>query len=220
MAQKIKPKVRPKKEVNLKARAQIIQAATKLFSEQGLEATTTRQIAAASGLNISLISYYFAGKVGLYQTIIYEHALKIKTNLDSVLEKHSHEKFTAQVFKNETTSIVRQMVELRLSNAAMSKIFMAERTQKMPYAREVFENLMKSTTDKMVNMIEEGQKQGFLRSDFPASVFLILMIESILGYFMVQDCQLKVWRQTYQLPKDKEKFIQFVSHIFTQGILL
>ncbi len=206
-------------EINAKARAKIIRAATKLFGDQGLEATTTRQIASASGLNISLISYYFGGKVGLYQTIIYDHALKIKENLDSILRDHVREKFTAAVFKKETTLIVRQLVEMRLADVSMAKIFMAERTQNMPYAREVFEGLMKSTTDKLINMIKQGQDQKVLRDDFPPGVFLILMIESVLGYFMVQDIQLKMWSHTYQLPKDKEKFIQFVSHIFTQGIL-
>ncbi len=197
-----------------------MKVATKLFGDQGLEATSTRQIAAASGLNISLISYYFGGKTGLYKTIIYEHALKIKENLDLILHHHGKEKFTAQVFKKETTMIVRHLVEMRLSDVSIAKIFMAERTQNMPYAREVFESLMKSTMDQLVGMIKQGQDQGILKSDFPPGVFLVLMIESVLGYFMVQDCQLKMWSQTYQLPKDKEKFIQLVSHIFTQGILL
>ncbi len=209
-----------KKKVPDKAREKIMTVATKLFGDQGLEATTTRQIAAASGLNISLISYYFGGKVGLYKAIIYEHALKIKENLDFILISHSKEKFTAALFKKETTLIVRHLVEMRLSDVSMAKIFMAERTQNMPYAREVFESLIKSTMDKMVDMIKKGQDQGILKSDFPPGVFLSLMIESIFGYFMVQDCQLKMWSHTYQLPKDKEKFIQLVSHIFTQGILL
>ena len=209
-----------KKKVPDKAREKIMTVATKLFGDQGLEATTTRQIAAASGLNISLISYYFGGKVGLYKAIIYEHALKIKENLDFILISHSKEKFTAALFKKETTLIVRHLVEMRLSDVSMAKIFMAERTQNMPYAREVFESLIKSTMDKMVDMIKKGQDQGILKSDFPPGVFLSLMIESIFGYFMVQDCQLKMWSHAYQLPKDKEKFIQLVSHIFTQGILL
>ncbi len=209
-----------KKRIPDKARTKILKVATKLFGDQGLEATSTRQIAAASGLNISLISYYFGGKTGLYKTIIYEHALKIKENLDLILHHHGKEKFTAQVFKKETTMIVRHLVEMRLSDVSIAKIFMAERTQNMPYAREVFESLMKSTMDQLVGMIKQGQDQGILKSDFPPGVFLVLMIESVLGYFMVQDCQLKMWSQTYQLPKDKEKFIQLVSHIFTQGILL
>ncbi len=219
MAKRTKSIDKLQKDVGLKARARLIEVATELFGAHGLEGTTTRQIAARSGLNISLISYYFGGKVGLYQTIIYEHALKIKANLDSIFQSYSQQKFTADIFRKETSLIVRNMVEMRLADDSMAKIFMAERTQKMPHAREVFENIMKSTTEKMVEMIREGQRQGFLKPDFPPGVFLILLIESIFGYFMVQDCQLKIWNQTYQLPKDKEKFIQFVTHVFTQGIL-
>ena len=165
MSKKIKPVNDTSKRASVQARAKIIKVATELFGEQGLEPTTTRQISAASGLNISLISYYFGGKVGLYQAIIYEHALKIKEEFEAIFESHHQEKFTPEIFKKEISMIVRHMVEMRLHNLSMSKIFMAERTQKMPYAREVFENIMKSTTDKMIQMIQKGQDQGFLKSD-------------------------------------------------------
>ena len=137
-----------------------------------------------------------------------------------IFQDYRKEKFTKEIFVKETASIVRQFVEMRLVNDSMAKIFMAERIQKMPYARDVFENIMSSTTDQMVYRIQEGQKLGFLKSDFPPSVYLITMIESIFGYFTVQDCQLKIWKSTYQLPKDKEKLIQFITQVFTRGILI
>ena len=43
----------------------LIRAALRLFGEQGYDATSTREIAAAAGANVASISYHFGGKEGL-----------------------------------------------------------------------------------------------------------------------------------------------------------
>jgi AcrR family transcriptional regulator len=202
------------------ARTKIMEVATQLFGEKGLDATTTRDIAKASGLNISLISYYFGGKVGLYKTIIYEHAVQIRENLDTIFHSFRRKELSAQTFCEEIESIVRHFVDMRLADESIAKIFMAERIQKMPYAKEVFETIMAPVAEKLVGMIRAGQAKGFLDARFPPRSFFMLMIESIFGYFMAQDCDLKIWDETYHFPADKEKFIEFVTLIFTKGMLI
>lgn len=48
----------------------LIEAAAKLFADQGYEHTTTREIAAKAGCAEGLISRYFQGKAGLLQKLI------------------------------------------------------------------------------------------------------------------------------------------------------
>ena len=48
----------------------ILQAATKLFAQDNFSAVSIKQIAAASGVNSALISYYFGGKKNLYQEVL------------------------------------------------------------------------------------------------------------------------------------------------------
>ena len=54
----------------------ILQAATKLFAHDNFSAVSIKQIAAASGVNSALISYYFGGKKNLYQEVLYTEADK------------------------------------------------------------------------------------------------------------------------------------------------
>lgn len=202
------------------ARQKIIDVATKLFAEKGLEGTTTRDIAKASGLNISLISYYFGGKVGLYKTIIYEHAVRTKEQIDGIVQTYSQKELTREIFIQEINSIIRNFVEMRLQSESIAKIFMAERVQRMPHCRDIFEGLMGPTVEKVAAMVKEGQKKGFLRNDFLPHVFLMVMVESIFSYFEIYECQLKIWNSHYQMPKDKEKFISFLTQLFTRGVLI
>jgi AcrR family transcriptional regulator len=60
------------------ARAKILAAAEELFAERGFEATTVRDIATASGMNLAMIHYYFGNKEGLYRTIFEEKLAEIQ----------------------------------------------------------------------------------------------------------------------------------------------
>ena len=46
-------------------RAALVAAALKLLGDKGFEATSTREIAAAAGVNVAMIAYHFGGKDGL-----------------------------------------------------------------------------------------------------------------------------------------------------------
>jgi AcrR family transcriptional regulator len=201
------------------ARNHILKVATELFGEKGLDGTTTRDIAKAAGLNISLISYYFGGKTGLYRAIIFEHAKGMQDEIENLLKDFDDRTYTPENFKAQIKSIVKTMVEMRLHSGAMAKIFMSERIHKMPYAKEVFESLMAPTAEKVEALILAGQRKGFIKSGFPPGVFLLCLTEAIFGYFMVQECGLSLLKEAYQLPRDKDLFIDFVSETFTQGIL-
>ncbi len=51
-------------------REQLISAATRLFSEQGFDATSTRAIAEEAGVNEALIFRYFSSKEELYEEVV------------------------------------------------------------------------------------------------------------------------------------------------------
>lgn len=59
-----------KKELNKNTEQKIIEVATKLFAKNGFEGASTREICKQADANISLISYYFGSKEGLYKKII------------------------------------------------------------------------------------------------------------------------------------------------------
>jgi TetR/AcrR family transcriptional regulator, regulator of cefoperazone and chloramphenicol sensitivity len=58
------------KEDAVDARAALLSAATRLFAEQGVAQTTTREICAAAGLNPGAIHYHFGDKDGLYRAVV------------------------------------------------------------------------------------------------------------------------------------------------------
>ena len=60
--------------------AAILEAAEKLFMEQGFASTTTMQIAKRAGCNQALVHYYFRTKDNLFEKIFEEKVRFIVTN--------------------------------------------------------------------------------------------------------------------------------------------
>ncbi|GAA2044454.1 hypothetical protein GCM10009839_55130 [Catenulispora yoronensis] len=60
----------PAPQPPIESRDRILAAATALFAEHGYDGTTTRQIAAASGLNMATVNYHVGGKADLYREVM------------------------------------------------------------------------------------------------------------------------------------------------------
>ncbi|MFH1117596.1 MAG: CerR family C-terminal domain-containing protein [Pseudomonadota bacterium] len=58
--------MRVKRKDGQETRANLLDAAARVFAEKGFHASTVSQICEAAGANVSSVSYYFAGKEELY----------------------------------------------------------------------------------------------------------------------------------------------------------
>ena len=81
-------------QVTASSADKILQAATKLFAHDNFSSVSIKQIAAASGVNSALISYYFGGKKNLYQEVLYTEAdkflklqEKVRARMESPLKR-------------------------------------------------------------------------------------------------------------------------------------
>jgi AcrR family transcriptional regulator len=66
---------------DISAEVKIKEAARKLFTEKGFEATKTREIAEAAGINLALLNYYFRSKQKLYEIIMDENMASFKKGI-------------------------------------------------------------------------------------------------------------------------------------------
>jgi len=59
-------------------REALIAVATPLFAEKGFNGVSVREIAGYASVNVSMISYYFGGKEGLYAAVLNEQFTVLK----------------------------------------------------------------------------------------------------------------------------------------------
>ena len=67
------------------AREQILEAADRLFGEEGFDATTTREIAELSQVNKALIHYHFKSKEALFEAVLDRYYERLNATLMAAL---------------------------------------------------------------------------------------------------------------------------------------
>lgn len=199
-------------------RQKIIEAATVLFANEGMHGTSTRDIARASGMNLSLISYYFGGKEGLYRTVIQEFVLKIFKQIAVVANEFDQAEVTAKSIERAIRSLVETIIDMRVANPHMAKIMTREKLAGMPFSREIHESMMMNAGEKIESIISRGQRAGVINKKINPRFFILCLVESILGYFNVLDCNCSWNEGLYAMPEDRKEFTNQISMLFLEGI--
>ncbi|MGX8710289.1 MAG: TetR family transcriptional regulator [bacterium] len=130
----------------------IIQAAKKLFAQNGFDGTSTRDIVSSAGVNISLISYYFGSKENLFFALFERFPApaydRIPENCDRLLE--------------ELSGIIAGIVMLRFDEPDLVTILQQELYRQSARSEKLVE-LLAPTWNRIRALIELGKAQDLFR---------------------------------------------------------
>jgi TetR/AcrR family transcriptional regulator len=189
-------------------RENIIDAAIPLFAAKGLNGVSVRELASAAGVNLSMVSYYFGGKEGLYAAVLAEQF----AILGKLEEIEQMEIDTLQKFE----FYVRATVSRYRKNPYLLRFYSSELTN--PTAS--FESIVKPAIKKVVQMLLDTFTDGLSHEKFrdgldPADTVLALA-GMINFYFLLEPATAEL---VDHAPERDEALIRHIMDIFTRGIL-
>ena len=197
----------------------ILKAAASLFAKLGLDKCSTREIAKQSDSNISLISYYFGGKEGLYKEVMRSYALEVKSNAQHLIDDMGKADLTIEMFNIYMGRFVENVINTRLNNAEMSKIFAREKLTGLPYAREVYEEIFYPLIKNFFRLVEVGQKKGFVKEDVYPPLLFILITEAVWGFYEMMECQINLSNDCKDLALNPVELKNQILNIYLRGVL-
>jgi TetR/AcrR family transcriptional regulator len=189
-------------------RENIIAAAVPLFAAKGLNGVSVRELASAAGVNLSMISYYFGGKEGLYAAVLTgQFAILGKLEEIEQLEIDTLQKF--ELYVRATVSRYRK-------NPYLLRFYTSELTN--PTAS--FETIVKPAIKKVVQMLLDTFTDGLTHKKFrdglnPADTVLALA-GMINFYFLLEPATYELVDHT---PEHDEELVRHIMDVFTRGIL-
>jgi len=133
----------------------IMVAAKKLFSRQGYNGTSVRQICEEAGANVALVSYYFGGKENLLRDI-FEHFFagnKIKDN---------EERLSRPI--EGLTLLIREIVFFGTEDVELSNIIKQEIELNSSRSHIVW-TYLHPVWEKVRELLELGRKEGYFHFD-------------------------------------------------------
>lgn len=191
------------------SRDRILRAATALFAERGYDSVSLRDITAAAGVNISMISYYFGGKQGLYDAAltVQLRALTAFLSLD--------------VGTMDPRALIRAYAELALQAHEehphlLKYIF---RTLLSPPAKNpgFFESTVSRIYDMLSCALTRGQEEGLFREDLDVPSAVLLLVGTVNFHYITTPVRDRMTAEGRVLP-DERTYVMHAVDVFLRGI--
>lgn len=193
---------------------QIMEAAEKLFAEQGFAGTSVRDIAEAAHVNLAMISYYFGSKEKLMEAMFHHRGSDFKIQLENILQNKNlspiqkvekliddyieriyrkqcfHKIMTREQMVNSTSAITEQIYELKQRNYSLIK-----------------------------QLIQEGQKNGDFKKNIDIS-FLMMTLSGTASQLVTAQRYYRKINNLESMPDEefeklmKKKLSSYLKNLF------
>jgi TetR/AcrR family transcriptional regulator len=188
-------------------RGKLMEVGTRLFSERGLNGVSIRELSLEAGTSISMISYHFGNKEGLYSAVLQEQ-------FSSFQEIHEiRERITDPVAMVE--EYLRWTFKRHRNNPYLLRFYTSELTNPTPFFASTVMPVIDEVIRTVAAAIEEGIKRKQFRPDIHATN-AALALAGMVNYFFLS------FHATENLishsPEQDEILVQQYLAIFTRGV--
>ena len=167
----------------------LIRAAMELFAEYGYDKVSIRQLAAAAGVNSSMISYYFNGKGGLYEAVIKELLQNFDGFVGTLREEAIDPREGLKMYVKTISGVYYKY------QPSFIKLVYRE----LVNPSEVFETVavtrFRSNFALLHSLFERGKQEGLFRKDLDSDKLLMMFISTISLYFLARPLFTKITEQ-------------------------
>jgi len=140
------------------ARVQLVAAAKKLFSRKGLDGTTVRELADEAGVNVSLVSYHFDGKEGLYRNCLEQFGRASLEAAGRVLQPPvSREELRVRV-----EMFVDELIRAHFNEPELSAMVLKECDKEFPVIEDIFRRTFLQMFETLTRFFQAAKKAGIL----------------------------------------------------------
>jgi len=189
------------------SRSKLLEVGTRLFSERGLNGVGIRELSLAAGTSISMISYHFGSKEGLYSAVLKQqfacfeeiHELRRRIS-DPVAMIEEYLRWTFQRHRN---------------NAYLLRFYTSELTNPTAFFASVVLPVIDEVIRTMAEVIEDGKSRQIFREEVNATNAAIALA-GMVNYFFLSS--LATEQLIDHSPEQDETLIQQYLGIFIRGV--
>ena len=183
--------------------AAILDAATRLFSENGYDGVSMRRIAEAAGVSKANIYHHFASKEALFFAIMRRSAQELTSLIENLAEGGG-------TFEHRLRAFAGAHLEHLFDNAARVRLVL----------REAFsgdEQKNRTVVNRMIAIFDAGQRAGLLRDDLDPGLCATLLMGADLFYFQVHGLLRQIPEAAY--IRDPGHYSAQMTDVLLNGML-
>lgn len=191
------------------SRGRLLEVGTRLFAERGLYGVGVRELSQAAGAaSISMISYYFGGKEGLYEAVLREQ-FACFDQIDEIRRQCADPLAVIE-------SYVRWTIQRHRTHPYLLRFYTSELTNPTVFFPVIVSPAIEKVIRILADVVEEGIGRGDFRRDIHA-MYAALALAGMVNYFFLSI--LATESLISHSPEQDEQLIQQYVAIFTRGIM-
>jgi AcrR family transcriptional regulator len=195
------------------SKSQLIHSATHLFAEQGYAGTSVQEIATLAGVNISLVSYHFGGKLGLYRACLERLGFSTLESTESCLQTCA----SAAEFRVRLEIFVDNFLKVHIENREIVKIiFRAENTETAEI-EGVFRKTFIKNGNLIIEFLSHAKKHGWLASDIDAQAVAATLLGSMSHLVQIDHLSERYFGKTLRDARERRRFRDNLLRIVLDG---
>jgi AcrR family transcriptional regulator len=198
------------------ARQDLLQAGKVLFARNGLGGTTVRDLASEAGVNLSMVSYHFGGKEGLYRACIEEYGKQRMRVAEGLLQDPVK---SAEDLRVRTKLMIQSMLSSNIAEPEIARILHREAEQGLPIAREVYERTFLVLLKKVVDFVKSAQKNGVIRPELDALYLATLVHGTIFHALRMRWVFKNYLHRSVEDAKQQDKLTETLLSVLLEGSL-
>ncbi len=161
---------------------QVLETATRLFTERGYDAASIRDLAAALAMRPSSLYHHFQGK----QHILFAICFGMQTDFNAAVMPLFHQgKGPVETIQD----VIRDHIRFSLARRGEVLVNTRERRSLPPHLLAQVNSLRRAYRDALVAVIEQGRRQGLFAVDDPklAAMAVFDMVNGMFQWFQARD---------------------------------
>lgn len=188
----------------LDSRQALLEVAKPIFANRGYDAATVKELAEAANVNVSLISYYFGGKEGLYRACILNFAQSRMEAMDRILcEPKSQDEFRLRL-----RMFAEEMIDVHLREPDLCTIIHRDIDMGQPVATEIFKDVFFQLFLRLENFLRHAEKIKLIGKPRRLEITTSLVFGSLIEFLKAEKKRLLLGRDSISDKKYREDFIE------------
>lgn len=189
-------------------RAALIADATPLFAARGFNGVSVREIAGAAGVNISMISYYFGGKEGLYSAVLNEQ-FSVLHNVDGIVRMDADPLEKFETYVRGTVARYRQ-------NPFLLRFYTSELTNPTPCFDSIVKPAIQGVVKILLEIFTDGLSHQMFREGLDPTDTALALAGMINFYFLLEPATGELVDHSQERD---EELVRHIMDIFRNGVL-
>lgn len=192
----------------------LLAAAAQVFAKKGYGGATVKEIAELADCNVSLISYHFDGKEGLFKTLVEGFGRERLRDAEKILLPPEN----LEDMRAKLRLWMQQFLQCQVQDDSICNILNRENILDQDFLWDVFQNTFLKTFAAIIRFFEAARKSGLIRKDVDTQAATMMLFGSLIHVGRNQKIQKKIFHVSIAEEKYRAQVIEQFLSLLLNGI--